>query len=76
MLEVSERARQLLVVTIVVHVICTINGLSISNEDSMVYPREIRIWIIYFISILMQDCAVEAGKQQRRIEPVIDSDLS
>jgi len=29
-----------------------------------------------FSFILMQDCAVEAGKQRRRFEPVIDSDLS
>ena len=54
MLEVSERARQLSVVTIVVHVIFTING----------------------FTILVQDCAVEAGKQHRRFEPAIDSDLS
>ena len=47
MLEVSERARQLSVVTIVVHVICTINGLIIANEGCVVYPREIRIWIIH-----------------------------
>ena len=45
MLEVSERARQLSLVTIVVHEICTINGLSISNEDCMVQPREIQVWI-------------------------------
>ena len=59
MLEVSERERQMSVVTIVVHEICTISGLD--------QP---------FSSILMQDCAVEAGKQRRRFEPVIDSDLS
>ena len=40
MLEVSERARQLSVVTIVVHESCTINGLSIANEDCMVQPRK------------------------------------
>ena len=45
MLEVSERARQLSFVTIVVHVICTINGLSISNENCVVWTREIRVWI-------------------------------
>jgi len=39
-LEVSERASQLLVVTIVVHEICTINGLSNANEDFMVQPRK------------------------------------
>ena len=39
MLEVSERARQLLVVTIVVLVICTISGLSISNEDCVVLHK-------------------------------------
>ena len=47
MLEVSERARQLSLVTIVVHEICTINGLSIANEDCVVQPREIRVWISY-----------------------------
>ena len=45
MLEVSERARQLSVVTIVVHEIFTINGLSIANEDCVVQPSEIRVWI-------------------------------
>ena len=40
MLEVSERARQLSVVTIVVHEICTINGLSNANEDCVVQPRK------------------------------------
>ena len=40
MLEVSERARQLSVVTIVVHEICTISGLSIANEDCMVQPKK------------------------------------
>jgi len=29
-----------------------------------------------FSPILMQDYAVEAGKQQRRFEPMIDLDLS
>ena len=29
-----------------------------------------------FSYILMQDYAVEAGKQRRRFEPVIDSNLS
>ena len=43
MLEVSERARLLSVVTIVVHDICTINGLSITNEDCVVQPSEIRV---------------------------------
>jgi len=40
-LEVSERERQLSIVTIVMHEICTINGLSIANEDCVVQPREI-----------------------------------
>ena len=40
MLEVSERVRQLSVVTIVVHEICIINGLSNSNEDCVVQPRK------------------------------------
>ena len=40
MLEVSERARLLSVVTIVVHEICTTNGLSNANEDCMVQPRK------------------------------------
>ena len=30
----------LLVVTIIVHEICTINGLSIANEDCVVQPRK------------------------------------
>ena len=31
--------------TIVVHEICTSNGLSIANEDRVVQAREIRVWI-------------------------------
>jgi hypothetical protein len=39
-LEVGERVRLLSVVTIVVHEICTINGLSIANEDCVVQLRK------------------------------------
>lgn len=49
MLEVGERVSLLSVVTIVVHEICTINGLSISNEDCVVQPKGIQIWIIHLV---------------------------
>ena len=62
--------------TIVVHEICTINGLSNANEDCVVSAKGNTSLDQPFSSILMQDCAVEAGKQRRRFEPVIDSDLS
>ena len=40
MLEVGEMVSLLSVVTIVVHAICTSNGLSIANENCVVHPRE------------------------------------
>ena len=39
------------------------------NQENMILDQP-------FIIILMQDCTVEVGKQWRRFELVIDSDLS
>ena len=50
-------------------------GLSNANEDCVVQLRKYEFALAILI-ILMQDCAMEAGKQRRRFEPVIDSDLS
>ena len=47
--------------------------IEIANEDCAVQTKGIRTWII---PILSRDCVVEAGKQRRRFEPVIDLDLS
>ena len=57
-----EVVRLLSVVTIVVHEICTINGLSIANEDCVgIKPREIRVWISH--SSLFSSGLCSGGRQ-------------
>jgi len=47
--------------------------IEIANEDWVVQAKGKRAWNVIILTL---DCAVEAGKQWRRFEPVTCSDLS